>query len=128
MRAQQDTAQVVAEWLVGQSPVIRVFYPGLPGADPRGLIGTQMSGPGAMVSFELAGGLGSAEKLCSELSLITHAVSLGGVDTLIQLPAALTHRPVSESARPGEGILRLSIGLEAPADLIADLEQGMRVA
>ena len=128
VREQQRTAGLVAAWLVEQPQVARVFYPGLPGQDPLGLIATQMSGPGAMVSFELTGGLGSAEKTCAGLRLITHAVSLGGVDTLIQHPAALTHRPVSESARPGEGILRLSIGLEDSADIIADLAAGLRDA
>lgn len=128
MLAQQESAAVVAEWLARQPQVARVFYPGLPGADPAGLIGTQMAGPGAMVSFELSGGFVAAEKTCSALTLITHAVSLGGVDTLIQHPAALTHRPVTESARPGEGILRLSVGLESPDDLIADLSAGLTLA
>ena len=128
VRAQQSSAAVIADWLVRQPAVARTFYPGLPGADPLGLIGSQMSGPGAMVSFELAGGFTAAEKFCSELALITHAVSLGGVDTLIQHPYALTHRLVNESARPAEGILRLSIGLEDPADIIEDLERGMRFA
>jgi cystathionine beta-lyase/cystathionine gamma-synthase len=128
VREQQCIAGVVAQWLVRQPAVARVHYPGLPGGDPVGLIGTQLAGPGAMVSFELAGGFGSAEKTCAGLELITHAVSLGGVDTLVQHPAALTHRPVAESARPGEGLLRLSIGLEDPEDLIADLTRGLKHA
>jgi methionine-gamma-lyase len=128
VREQQRTAGLVAAWLVEQPQVARVFYPGLPGGDPLGLVGTQMRGPGAMVSFDLRGGFGSAEKTCAGLRLITHAVSLGGVDTLIQHPAALTHRPVAEAARPGEGILRLSIGLEDPSDIIADLAEGLRNA
>jgi cystathionine beta-lyase/cystathionine gamma-synthase len=128
VREQQRTAAMVAAWLVQQPQVTRVFYPGLAGQDPGGLVGTQMSGPGAMVSFELTGGFGSAEKTCAGLRLITHAVSLGGVDTLVQHPAALTHRPVSEAARPGEGILRLSIGLEDATDIIADLAEGLRNA
>jgi cystathionine beta-lyase/cystathionine gamma-synthase len=128
VREQQRTAGLVAAWLVEQPQVARVFYPGLPGGDPLGLVGTQMRGPGAMVSFDLRGGFGSAEKTCAGLGLITHAVSLGGVDTLIQHPAALTHRPVAAAARPGDGILRLSIGLEDPDDLIADLAEGLRNA
>lgn len=128
VREQQRIAGVVAEWLVRQPAVARVHYPGLPGGDPLGLIGTQLAGPGAMVSFELAGGFGSAERTCAGLELITHAVSLGGVDTLVQHPAALTHRPVAESARPGDGLLRLSIGLEDPEDLIADLSRGLEHA
>ncbi len=128
VREQQRTAGLVASWLAEQPQVARVFYPGLPGQDPLGLIGSQMSGPGAMVSFELIGGFGAAEKTCAGLRLITHAVSLGGVDTLVQHPAALTHRPVTEAARPSEGILRLSIGLEDATDLIADLAEGLRNA
>lgn len=126
--AQQRTAGEVAAWLAGQAPVAEVFYPGLPGCDPLGLVGRQMSGPGAMVAFELAGGFRAAERLCHELRLITHAVSLGGTDTLIEHPAALTHRVVTESAQPRQGILRLSIGLEATADLVADLARGLAAA
>lgn len=123
MRAQQESAGVIAQWLTEQPQVSRVFYPGLPGADPTGLIGRQMTGPGAMLAFEMAGGFGAAEKACSALRLITHAVSLGGIDTLIEHPASLTHRVVSESAQPHESVLRISVGLEDPADLIADLTQ-----
>jgi len=125
IRAQQDSAGVIARWLTEQPQVSRVFYPGLPGADPTGLIGRQMSGPGAMLAFEMAGGFGAAEKACSALRLITHAVSLGGIDTLIEHPASLTHRVVSESAQPHAAVLRISAGLEDPVDLIADLEQAL---
>jgi methionine-gamma-lyase len=128
IRAQQASAGRIAEWATQQPAMSRVFYPGLTSCDPRGLIGTQMTGAGAMVAFELAGGFESAEKFCSMLTLITHAVSLGGVDTLIQHPAALTHRPVAVAAKPGEGILRLSVGLEDVDDLIADLDRGLSVA
>ncbi len=128
MSAQQASAGRIAEWLTEQPGIARVFYPGLAACDPRGLIGAQMSGPGAMLSFELAGGFESAEKFCSMLTLITHAVSLGGVDTLIQHPAALTHRPVAAAAKPGEGILRVSVGLEDVDDIITDLERGLSVA
>ncbi len=126
VQAQQATAETVAAWLAQHDAIRRVFYPGLPGGDPLGLIGTQMAGPGAMVAFELAGGFASAERVCQALGLITHAVSLGGVDTLIEHPAALTHRVVEEAAQPGAGVLRMSIGLESAQDLIADLEQALR--
>jgi methionine-gamma-lyase len=121
MREQQETAGTVARWLAGRPEIARTYYPGLPGADPSGLIGTQMSGPGAMVAVDMAGGFDAAQRLCSRVRLITHAVSLGGVDTLIEHPASLTHRIVSELAQPAEGIVRLSIGLESADDLIADL-------
>lgn len=125
VRAQQETAQVVAAWLAQHPACETVFYPGLRGGDPLGLIGTQMSGPGAMLGFDL-GGFREAEHVCGALKLVTHAVSLGGVDTLIEHPAALTHRVVEESAQPGAGVLRMSIGLESAQDLIADLDQALR--
>jgi len=125
MRAAQESATVIAQWLAEQSGIDRVFYPGLPGADPAGLIGTQMSGPGAMLAFEMSGGFTAAERLCSSLDLITHAVSLGGIDTLIEHPASLTHRVVTQTAQPHEAVLRISVGLEDPVDLVADLRQAL---
>ena len=125
MREQQRVAGEIAHWLVDQPAISRVFYPGLPGADPTGLIGRQMTGPGAMLAFEMVGGFDAAEKVCGALRLITHAVSLGGIDTLIEHPASLTHRVVTESAQPHEAVLRISAGLEDPADLIADLAQAL---
>ena len=125
MRAMQVGAQTLAEWLTHQDGIYRVFYPGLPGQDPQGLIGTQMDGSGAMVAFDV-GTFAAAARLCSRLKLITHAVSLGSTDTLIEHPAALTHRVVEEGAQPGEGILRISVGLEDPADLTADIGQALQ--
>ncbi len=128
VRAQQESAQVVASWLDRQYGVARVAYPGLPGCDPRGLVGTQMAGPGSILAIVLEGGYTAAAAFAEACRLITHAVSLGGVDTLIQHAAALTHRPVAPEARPNAGLLRLSIGLEHPADLIADLDEALRAA
>lgn len=125
VKSQQEHAQAVAEWLSTHPAVEKVYFPGLTGADPTRLVGRQMDGPGAMLAFQLTSGFPGAEQLCGGLRLITHAVSLGGVDTLIELPAALTHRAVSEGARPDEGILRMSIGLESPTDLIFDLDQAL---
>ncbi|WP_350280116.1 PLP-dependent aspartate aminotransferase family protein [Kribbella sp. HUAS MG21] len=119
VRAQQATAIKVADWLSAQPSVERVYYPGL--NDPAGLIGRQQAGPGAVLAFTLSGGYEAAERVTSGLRLITHAVSLGGVDTLIQHPAALTHRLVAAQAKPSEGLLRLSLGLEDPEDLTTDL-------
>lgn len=120
VRAQQESAARIAAWLVDQPQVREVHYPGLDG-DPRGLIGTQMRGTGAMIAISLHGGYTAAEEVTTSVSLFTHAVSLGGVDSLIQSPAALTHRPVPAEARPGADVVRLSIGLENTDDLIADL-------
>ena len=83
-----------------------------------------MYGAGAMVSIELAGGFAAAESFIGGLGLITHAVSLGGVDTLIQHPAALTHRLVASEAKPSDGLLRISVGLESFEDLVRDLARG----
>jgi len=129
VRAQQNNAAQVARFLADHPAVAHVHYPGLPGQDPAGLIGTQMSGPGAMVSVQVHGGYDAAAAVAQQCRLIGHAVSLGGVDTLIQHPASLTHRPVAPDARPNPDVLRISIGLEDAADLIADLDQALhRVA
>ena len=127
VRAQQESACRLAEWLATVPAVKKVFYPGLAACDPEHLVGTQMSGPGAMIAIDLAGGFAAAAQLTKSVRLVTHAVSLGGVDTLVQHPAALTHRPVAPEARPGAGIVRLSIGLEDVGDLQADLARGLAV-
>lgn len=123
VRAQQASAIVVAAWLAERCEVSRVHYPGLAGGDPLGLVGTQMSGPGALVAFRLADGYAAAAAFVEHLDLVTHAVSLGGVDSLIQHPASLTHRLVDAGARPHADLLRLSIGLESVQDVIADLDK-----
>ena len=124
VRRQQETAQQVAGWLARHRLVEAVYYPGLDG-DPRGLLGRQMRGPGAMISVILRGGFEQACRLTDGVRLFTHAVSLGGVDSLMQHPAALTHRPEAAEARPSQGLVRLSIGLEDPGDLIADLDAAL---
>lgn len=125
----QATARVLAERLAGHPEVQRVYYPGLPGGDPEGLIGRQMAGPGALLAFEVAGGYPAARALLQGLSRITPAVSLGSTDTLIQHPAGLTHRVVDEEARKATGIspglVRLAVGLEAPEDLWRDLDRAL---
>lgn len=126
VRAQQETAAVLADRLAEHSAVARVLYPGRKDCDPRGLVGTQMSGPGSLLAFELAGGHAAAATVAAGCRLITHAVSLGGVDTLVQHPAGLTHRPVAAEARPGEGLLRISVGLEDVEDLWDDLAAALR--
>lgn len=125
VRAAQQGAEKVAAWLAGHPGVDRVHYPGL--ADPAGLVGRQMRGPGALVAFAPRGGYVAAAAVAGACELITHAVSLGGVDSLIQHPAALTHRPVAPEARPHDDVLRLSIGLEDPEDVVADLERALRL-
>ncbi|MEQ1737241.1 MAG: PLP-dependent transferase [Rhodoglobus sp.] len=128
VRAQQETAGDLARRLGAHPAVARVLYPGLPGQDPAGLIGTQSSGAGALIALDLVGGYAAAAKFTESCELITHAVSLGGIDTLVQHPASLTHRPVAEHAKPGAGIVRLSIGLEHGDDLFADLTAALDAA
>lgn len=123
VRTAQAGAEKVAAWLMAHSSVSHVYYPGVD--DPLGIVGRQLRGPGSMLAFSLRGGYAAAAAVAGACELITHAVSLGGVDSLIQHPAALTHRPVAGEAKPHDDILRLSIGLEDPEDLLADLDRAL---
>lgn len=133
VRAQQEGAVELAHRLEGHPAVRRVHFPGL-AADARSarLLETQQRGPGSVLSFEVKGGARQAARLVESLRLITPAVSLGSVDTLIQAPASLTHRIVDEGHRLDSGIpaglLRLSVGLESVDDLWEDLEQALTAA
>lgn len=126
VRAQQETANELAHRLSSHPALARVLYPGLEGCDPQGLIGTQMAGPGSMLSIDLKDGYNAAAKFTESLKLISHAVSLGGVDTLAQHPASLTHRPVAAEAKPGAGVVRISIGLEHVDDIYDDIMQALK--
>lgn len=128
VRAQQATAAELAARLQSHPAIARVLYPGLPGQDPTGLIGTQTEGAGSLIALDLAGGFDAAARFTEACELVTHAVSLGGVDSLVQHPASLTHRPVVASAKPGAGIVRLSIGLEHVDDLERDIVRALDVA
>jgi len=132
VRSQQAGAQIIAERLAKHPAVSAVHFPGLAGQDPKGLLGRQMKGPGSLMAFELKGGFEAASVVMAEVKLMTPAVSLGSVDTLIQHPAALTHRVVNAEAREHSGVsqslMRLSVGLEGPEDLWADLEQALAKA
>lgn len=128
VRAQQSTAATLADRLGAHDAVTAVHYPGRPGSDPHGVMGRQMHGGGAIVALELAGGHAAATTFVESVELATHAVSLGGVDTLVQHPASLTHRPVAPGARPGAGTVRISVGLEHVDDLTVDLLQALERA
>jgi cystathionine beta-lyase/cystathionine gamma-synthase len=132
VKAAQDGARMLADRLVRHPAVARVHYPGLPGADPKGLVGRQMAGPGSVLAFEVAGGFESARRVLGAVKIMISAVSLGSTDTLIQHPAGLTHRCMTDEAKASSGIsqslLRLSVGLEDPDDLWADLEQALDAA
>lgn len=127
MAAQKGARDLVAR--LGTHPKVQsVCYPGLAPGDAR-LLGSQLRGGGSVLSFEVAGGFETASALLKRVRLITPAVSLGSVDTLIQHPAGLTHRLVGEEARQAMGIrsglLRLAVGLEHPDDLWQDLAQAL---
>lgn len=128
VHAQQETARVLAERIGAHRAVERVFYPGLPGRDPQGLVGRQLDGPGSIIAVQLAGGFPAAARFAESCELIEHAVSLGGIDSLVQHPASLTHRPVAAHAKPGAGVVRLSIGLEHVDDLTADVMAALAAA
>jgi methionine-gamma-lyase len=132
VKAAQDGARMIADRLARHAKVTRVHYPGLPGGDPAGLLGRQMAGPGSVLSFEVAGGFEAARRVLDTVRVMTSAVSLGTTDTLIQHPAGLTHRCMGENAKATTGIsdslLRLSVGLEDPGDLWADLEEALAAA
>ena len=122
-------AAAVATWLRGRTGVARVHWPGFPDHPQRELVERQMRLPGAIVSFELTADEPVARRLAAATRLFTLAESLGAVESLIELPAAMTHLSVAESplAVP-PGLIRLSVGIEAADDLIADLEQAFVAA
>jgi len=126
---QTDNAARVAEFLDGHDAVRQVYYPGLPGSKGYEVARSQMTRPGAMLSFELDGKHISPGAFLSRLKLIRPAVSLGGVESIICSPAQTSHAKISaaERARIGitDALLRLSIGIEHADDLLADLAQAL---
>lgn len=122
VRRQVDNARQLAGALLESPAVADVIYPGLPGHPQHVLAGKQMSAPGAIIAFR---GPGDPEKVMASTRLFTCAVSLGGVRSLIECPALMTHRPVPRQRRLAAGItddlIRLSVGIEDPADLLDDL-------
>lgn len=129
VRAAQANAAFLAPRMAEHPAVQRVFWPGMPGADPMGLIGRQMAGPGAVLALELVGGQQAVEAFVAALELATHAVSLGATDTLVQQPASLTHRVVDPEARRAtginDGLVRVSVGIEDPEDLWDDFSRAL---
>jgi methionine-gamma-lyase len=125
VRAAQTNAQVLAQRLEDHPAVTAVHYPGHGASDREGLVGRQMTGPGTIVAFEVAGGLRAAAEVMKGVELLTPAVSLGSTDTLIEHPAGLTHRVVDPAALVSSGItpglLRVSVGIEDVEDLWSDL-------
>ena len=132
MRRHVEAARRIAEHLVAHPQVAAVRYPGLPSHEGHALAERQMKGPGGMISFELRGGLPQATAFLRALRIFACAESLGGVESLAEHPALMTHASLTPEARLalgiGDGLLRLSIGLEDPGDLLADLEAGFAAA
>lgn len=129
---QNASAQAIAEALQRHPRVVRVLYPGLADFPGHALARRQMRGFGGMLSIEIAGGESAARAVADRLRLFVLAPSLGGVESLVSQPALTSHRDLAPAERARRGIsdalLRLSVGLEAPADLIADLEQALSVS
>lgn len=129
MEQQQINAMAVAHHLDRHPAVAKVYYPGL-ASHPEHLVASrQQRGFGAMLSFELAGGVPAVRQFIEAVEFFTLAESLGGVESLVAHPATMTHADMGEEARAVAGIsdslLRLSVGLEAEQDLIAGLERGL---
>jgi methionine-gamma-lyase len=130
MKQHCENAMIAARYLAEHSKIELVHYPGLPEFGGHHIAKSQMFDYGGMLSFELKGGYQAGKTLMNSLQLITLAVSLGNIDSLIQHPASMTHHSISpeERARMGirDGLVRFSVGVENVEDIIADLEQGLR--
>lgn len=124
-----DNAMKVAEFLETHPAVEKVYYPGLKSFEQYDLACKQMKKPGAMMSFEVKGGIDAGRKIMNSVKLCSLAVSLGDTETLIEHPASMTHSTYSpeELAAAGipEGLVRLSVGLEDVEDIIEDLKQAL---
>ncbi len=124
-----SSANHLAEWLASRPEVNRVYYPGLPTHPQYALARKQMKGPGGMISLELQGGLPAATAFLKALRVFVCAESLGGVESLAEHPAIMTHASVPPEQRAAlginDGFVRLSVGIEALVDLRADLEAGL---
>jgi cystathionine gamma-synthase len=129
MEHQQRNAMIIAEFLDRHPAVAKVHYPGLSSHPGHAIASRQQRGFGAMLSFELAGGVTAVRQFIGAVQFFTLAESLGGIESLVAHPATMTHADMGEEARAvagiSEALLRLSVGLEAEQDLIAGLEKGL---
>jgi cystathionine gamma-lyase len=132
MERHNANALQIARWLEGRPAVARVIYPGLESHPQHALAQQQMAGGGGIVSFDIAGGLDAARRFLENTRLFTLAESLGGVESLVNHPAIMTHASVPPETRARLGIsdtlIRLSVGIEDCADLLADLERALGAA
>jgi cystathionine gamma-synthase len=119
-------ARAVVDFLSGHSRVERVYYPGLAEHPGHEVALTQMDDFGGMVSFTVVGGAGAARQVCESTKVFTLAESLGGVESLIELPAVMTHASTAGSTlEPPDNLIRLSVGIEDAQDIIADLDAAL---
>jgi len=129
MERASSNAAAIAGWLAARDEVAAVYYPGLASHPQHELVERQMRLPGAMLSFELRAGEPAARRLAEATRLFTLAESLGAVESLIELPAVMTHLSAADSPlEVPAGLVRLSVGIEAIDDLVADLEAALRAA
>ena len=132
MERHVQSAKTIAEWLASHAQVKKVLYPGLPSHPGYALAQKQMRGPGGMISFEIEGGIAQATAFLKSLRIFACAESLGGVESLAEHPAIMTHASLPPEARRalgiGDGLLRISVGLEDRGDLQRDLEAGFAAA
>ncbi len=130
MDRHNENTRTVSEFLAKQPKVEKVNYPGLPDHPQRGIIKRQMRGNGGMLSFQLKGGFNQCKKLLESLRVFTVAESLGGVESLIEHPASMTHASVPRERRTKLGIsdnlIRVSVGIEDVEDLVQDLNRGFK--
>jgi cystathionine gamma-lyase len=132
MARHAENALRVARFLEGHAQVERVTYPGLPSHPQHALAARQMSGFGGMLTFVIRGGLESARAFLKAVRIFACAESLGGVESLIEHPAIMTHASVPKETRErlgiADGLIRVSCGIESADDLVADLERGFAAA
>ena len=129
VRQQNQNAMALAEYLSGHPGVLKVNYPGLPGHPGHETAKKQMTGFGGMLSVQLAGSFEDARRVVDRLKLAHHAVSLGGVESLVCFPTLTSHEKMPKEEREAQGItdtlVRVSAGIEAPEDLIEDFRQAL---
>jgi methionine-gamma-lyase len=129
MQRHNENAMKVAQFLEDHEKVENVFYPGLESHPQHGLARSQMSGYGGMMAFEVIGGAKAGQRVIENFEVIVLAVSLGGVESLVEHAATMTHTmvPREERLKGGitDGLIRLSVGIEDADDLIADLDQAL---
>lgn len=126
MDRHSENGQAVAEYLLGHKAVAEVYYPGLPSHPGHGLAKSQMKAFGGIVSIKFAGGTDAAKKFCESTKLFTLAESLGGVESLVNYPAEMTHASAANTPIEVAGdIVRLSVGVEHIDDILADIKQAL---